>query len=112
MPATISRPLIVNDLKKDFDTATSDGFRVVLDTFNDERNGYQFATNPAGAKWDAQMANEGRENNANWDGIWDVRARITEIGWYAEIRIPFRTLKFDEAIRRPGASTSSGRFAG
>ncbi len=64
--------LIVSDLKKDFNTGTSDGFRVVLDTFDDRRNGYQFATNPAGAKWDAQMANEGRENNSNWDGIWEV----------------------------------------
>ena len=36
------------------------------------------------------MANEGRENNVNWDGIWDVRTRIAEAGWYAEIRIPFR----------------------
>ncbi|MGH9330355.1 MAG: carbohydrate binding family 9 domain-containing protein, partial [Vicinamibacterales bacterium] len=68
--------IIVNDLKKDFDTGNDDGFRLVIDTFRDERNGYQFATNPAGAKWDAQMANEGRENNANWDGIWEVRTRI------------------------------------
>jgi hypothetical protein len=87
--------IIVNDLKKDFNTDGSDGFRIILDTFRDERNGYQFATNPAGAKWDAQMSNEGRENNANWDGIWDVATRVTETGWYAEIRIPFRTLKFD-----------------
>ncbi|MEQ1573439.1 MAG: sugar-binding protein, partial [Vicinamibacterales bacterium] len=87
--------IIVNDLKKDFTTTTSDGFRVILDTFHDERNGYQFATNPAGAKWDAQMANEGRENNVNWDGIWDVVTKVTETGWYAEIRIPFRTLKFE-----------------
>ena len=42
------------------------------------------------------MANEGRENNVNWDGIWDVATRITETGWYAEIRIPFRTLKFND----------------
>ena len=70
--------IIVNDLKKDFNTDNSDGFRIILDTFHDERNGYQFATNPAGAKWDAQMANEGRENNANWDGIWDVATRIGE----------------------------------
>ncbi len=28
------------------------------------------------------MSNEGRENNSNWDGIWDVRTRITETGWY------------------------------
>ena len=86
--------LIVNDLKKDYNTGGSDGFTVILDTFHDGRNGYQFATNPAGAKWDAQMANEGRENNANWDGIWDVATTIAELGWYAEIRIPFRTLKF------------------
>ena len=72
--------IIVNDLKKDFNTGSSDGFRIVLDTFHDGRNGYQFATNPAGAKWDSQMANEGRDNNANWDGIWDVRTRITETG--------------------------------
>ena len=89
--------IIVNDLKKDFNTGGSDGFRVILDTFHDERNGYQFATNPAGAKWDSQMSNEGRENNANWDGIWDVATRVTETGWYAEIRIPFRTLKFSSS---------------
>jgi hypothetical protein len=86
--------IIVNDLKEDFATGNSDGFRIILDTFHDERNGYQFATNPAGAKWDAQMSNEGRENNADWDGIWEVGARIGATGWYAEIRIPFRTLRF------------------
>jgi hypothetical protein len=86
--------IIVNDLKKDFNTAGSDAFLIILDTFHDQRNGYQFAINPAGAKWDAQMVNEGRENNANWDGIWDVATRIAETGWYAEIRIPFRTLRF------------------
>jgi hypothetical protein len=65
--------IIVNDLKKDYNTDSSDGFRIIIDTFGDRRNGFQFAVNPAGAKWDAQMTNEGRENNANWDGIWDVR---------------------------------------
>src|SRR5918993_5264331 len=96
--------IIANDLKKDFNTDQSDGFRIILDTFHDQRNGYQFATNPAGAKWDAQMANEGRENNANWDGIWDVSTRITETGWYAEIRIPFRTLRFSADGQRWGVN--------
>ena len=86
--------IIVNELKKDFNTGASDTFHFVLDTFHDARNGYQFAVNPAGARWDAQMTNEGRENNANWDGIWDVKTRIADDGWYAEIRIPFKTLKF------------------
>jgi len=86
--------IIVNELRKDFNTGSGDGFQVVIDTFHDERNGYQFAINPMGAKWDSQMSNEGRDNNANWDGIWDVGTRIGEDGWYAEIEIPFKTLKF------------------
>lgn len=86
--------ILVNELKKDFRTESTDAFEVVLDTFRDERNGFMFATNPMGAKWDAQMVNEGREINSNWDGVWDVRTRIGEGGWYAEMVIPFRTLKF------------------
>jgi hypothetical protein len=89
--------IIVNELRKDFNTGSGDSFQVVIDTFRDERNGYQFAVNPAGAKWDAQMSNEGRDNNSNWDGVWDVATRIAEDGWYAEMRIPFRTLKFTQA---------------
>jgi hypothetical protein len=92
--------IIVNELRKDFNTGNGDSFQVVIDTFKDERNGYQFATNPAGAKWDAQMANEGRESNSNWDGVWDVATRIGEDGWYAEIRIPFRTLKFSPSSQQ------------
>src|SRR5204863_348071 len=96
--------IIISDLKKDYNTGSSDGFRIVLDTFHDGRNAYQFATNPAGAKWDSQMANEGRDNNSNWDGIWDVKTRITETGWAAEIWIPFRTLKFGDADPQVGGS--------
>ena len=87
--------LIVSDLKKDYNPDSSDGFRIILDTFHDERNGYVFAVNPAGAKWDGQISNEGRESNTDWDGIWDVRTQVTKTGWIAEIRIPWRTLRFD-----------------
>ncbi|MBI4457013.1 MAG: carbohydrate binding family 9 domain-containing protein [Acidobacteria bacterium] len=86
--------VIVNDLKKDFDRNAGDSIEIVLDTFHDHRNGYQFATNPAGAKWDAQMTNEGREVNTDWDGVWYVKTRIVESSWIAEITVPFKTLKF------------------
>src|SRR5437667_4667935 len=56
-----------------------------------------FAINARGAKWDAQTINEGREINENWDALWEVKARIVETGWYAEIAIPFRTLRFSSA---------------
>lgn len=92
--AQASHDITVNDLSKDFNIAGGDVFEVALDTFDDQRNGFLFATNPMGAKWDAQSVNQGRDVNSDWDAIWDVKTRITPRGWYAEIAIPFRTLRF------------------
>ena len=86
--------VVISDLKKDFGTDSSDVFEIVLDTFHDERNGYIFSINAAGAKRDAQMINEGREINASWDAVWDVRTTLVDDGWIAEIAIPLKTLKF------------------
>ena len=91
---TESTRIIINELRKDFNADNGDSIQIALDTFHDERNAYLFSINPAGAKWDAQMANEGRETNQNWDGVWVVRSRIADEGWTAEIAIPFKTLKF------------------
>ena len=62
-----------------------DSFQVILDTFNDSRNGYMFVTTPLGAKLEQQISEEGEGNtraglvnsniNRNWDGVWDVAAR-------------------------------------
>jgi len=89
--------ILTSELAKDFNRQSGDDFEIALDTFHDGRNGYLFATNARGARWDAQMINEGREINENWDALWQVRTRITEEGWYAEIAIPFRTLRFGSA---------------
>jgi hypothetical protein len=34
-------------------------------------------------------------NQREWDGIWNARARQSEIGWVLEIDLPFRSLAFD-----------------
>ncbi|MEO6444034.1 MAG: DUF5916 domain-containing protein [Gemmatimonadaceae bacterium] len=87
--------LIVNDIKKDFKEEDQDTFELLLDTFGDRRNGYVFSTNPEGARHDRQVALEGREVNQSWDAVWDVKTRRAGDGWTAEIRIPFRALRFD-----------------
>ncbi len=91
------REILVSELRKDFDVHSNDVFEIILDTFHDERNGYLFAVNAMGAKWDAQMVNEGRDVNSNWDGIWDAKTHVTAEGWSLEIAIPFRTLRFGSA---------------
>ena len=85
--------LVVNDIRKDFDDRVQDAFAVILDTFHDRRNGYVFVTNPAGARADRQIANEGREINASWDAIWRVETRRDDEGWTVEMEIPFRSIR-------------------
>lgn len=87
--------IVVNDIRKDFVPDQQDDFEVILDTFHDHRNGYVFLTNLAGARGDQQVANEGREINASWDGVWTVKTRRVDDGWMVEMAIPFRTLRFD-----------------
>ena len=86
--------IIINDIRKDFVTGEQDSFELILDTFADRRNGFVFAVNAAGAKSDAQIANEGRDVNPSWDAVWSVAARTGTDGWSAELRIPFKTLRF------------------
>lgn len=92
-----SKDLVINELKKDFGTNDGDAIEIILDTFHDERNGYIFSTNAAGAKYDAQMINEGRELNSSWDGIWYVKTSRSSEGWVAEMAIPLKTLKFQRS---------------
>jgi len=92
--------VIINDIRKDFAAGEQDTFEVILDTFADRRNGFVFVTNAAGAKSDTQIANEGRDVNTNWDAVWTVATRRDAGGWSAEIRIPFKTLRFERGADR------------
>src|SRR5207253_3269042 len=92
--------VIVNDIRKDFAPGEQDSFEVILDTFADRRNGFVFAINPAGAKSDTQIANEGRDVNTSWDAVWTVATSATADGWSAEMRIPFKTLRFERGEGR------------
>ncbi len=91
--------ITARELKRDFNHQRDDDFEVILDTYNDDRNGFLFITNPLGARRDAQVFDNGQGrggNNVNWDGVWEVATTRTDSGWFAEIRIPFSTLTFAE----------------
>jgi hypothetical protein len=86
--------IVVNDISRDFDFLDQDYFAVVLDTFNDDRNGYYLGTTALGGQRDLQFFNEGRNQNVNWDGAWYTEGRKVEDGYTVEMAIPFRTLRF------------------
>ena len=79
--------------RRDQGLNSDDRFMWIIDTFLDGRTGYFFEMNPSGLMADALIGINGE--NRQWDGIWNGRARRSEIGWTLEIEIPFRTLNFN-----------------
>ncbi len=84
-------------MERDSTSIFSDDYvYMALDTFHRQRNGYIFAINPNGTRYDALLTNN-LYRNANWDGAWMARTAITDEGWQAEIAIPAKSLSFDPA---------------
>lgn len=81
-------------MARDFSWSSDDNIEIMISTFNDNRNGYLFVTNPNGAMADVWIGDEGHVWNKDWNSVWDVAVDINEKGWFAEIVIPFSTLKF------------------
>ncbi|MBN2266118.1 MAG: carbohydrate binding family 9 domain-containing protein, partial [Candidatus Aminicenantes bacterium] len=89
--------------KRDDMKLSNDWFCITLDTFVDRENALCFSTNPAGLRLDMTIFNDAQGDfpaDKNWNTFWDVAtARDTE-GWFAEIRIPLSSLRFQAAAGR------------
>ncbi len=81
-------------MARDFSWSSDDNIEIMVSTFNDNRNGYLFVTNPNGALADVWVGDEGKDWNKDWNGVWDVAVERNNQGWFAEMVIPFSTLKF------------------
>ena len=79
--------------RRDEFLGSDDRFMWTIDTFLDARTGYFFEMNPSGLMADSLMGVNG--DNRAWDGIWDARVHHSDVGWFIEIEIPFRTLNFN-----------------
>ena len=89
-------PIIISELKREFAATDGDAFVLFFDTFNDDRNGFAFLTNPGSAMRDMQISNG--VPNENWDGIYEVASLVHDWGWSAEFAIPFKTLRFRKSV--------------
>lgn len=91
----------VHTMQRDGDMSGDDSVAIVLDTFGDQRSGYYFRINTAGARDDGLVANPD-DIPLDWDGVWDARAARTPEGWTAEVAIPVNTLRFDPSAEAWG----------
>jgi hypothetical protein len=86
--------IVANDMRRDGrNVSQNDNISVVLDTFHDRRNGYEFLMNSIGGAWDTQITDE-RDANRDWNTVWIPRSRRDAEGWTVEMAIPFRSLRY------------------
>ncbi len=91
-----TRRLVVTQMRRDSQLNSDDHLGIVIDTFHDQRNGFEFRVNPAGARYDAYIMNEGMDVNRDFNAVWDVRTSVDGEGWTAEISIPLSQLRFPD----------------
>ena len=95
--------VIATDTRRDSSLDNTDSIKIMIDGLLDRQNGYIFGTNPTSVLYDGQVNREGAGQyvfggeggfNLNWDAPWTVQSEISDIGWSAEMVIPFTSLRF------------------
>ncbi len=75
---------------------SSDRLRIYIDPYHDLTTGYHFRINPHGVKEDYYNYGD-NYHDQSWDAVWTADTHIDEEGWYAEIRIPFSSVRYRAA---------------
>ena len=92
-----SFPITTRLQRHDIGAGDFDFITVSLDSYHDHETSYNFSTNPSRSTNDAVSSSGGgggRRSDISWDPVWEVATQITEVGWSAEMRIPFSQLRF------------------
>jgi len=72
---------------------SSDMIRVYISPYHDLTTGYHFRINPHGVKEDYYNYGD-LYHDKSWDAVWEANTSQDENGWYAEIRIPFSSIRY------------------
>ncbi|MBA3553242.1 MAG: carbohydrate binding family 9 domain-containing protein [Gemmatimonadales bacterium] len=93
---------------------SDDHIQILLSTFNDGRQATVFAVNPLGVQSDGALVETGAVrgngfNNAvvrreaadlSPDYVFDSKGRLTDYGYEIEVRIPFKSLRYQSAAEQ------------
>ena len=69
---------------------------VVLDTYNDKLNGFEYFVTPLGEQMDAKVSpnTNGNSEDFSWNAVWQSKAIIQPDGWSFEMFIPYSAIRF------------------
>jgi hypothetical protein len=95
--------MVENEMRHDSNNLIrNEQITIILDTFDDDRNGFLFLVNSLGGMLEEVFANEGNASR-DWNTVWDAATGRFEGGWTLETAIPFKSLRYE-----PGAGHTWG----
>lgn len=74
---------------------SDDHVQILLDTFDDHRRALTFAVNPFGVQSDGTFT-DGAGADLSPDFVFESSGRVTDYGYDVEVRIPFRSLRYQQ----------------
>lgn len=78
------------------DEVESDWISLRIDSYHDHQTAFEFTLNAAGVKTDILQYDDGRSEDPSWDAVWEAETALTDTGWSAEFKIPFKVLRFSD----------------
>jgi hypothetical protein len=75
---------------------SSDFVSFYIDPYFDRLSGYNFRVTADGVKVDHYVYND-TSRDPDWNAVWEAETWEDAHGWYLEIRIPFRAIRFKPA---------------
>jgi len=87
----------VSTLKRDVSIAFSDAFIMILDTQNQQQNGYFFAVNSLGNQTDGLVGrnNESYNLSFSWNAVWQSKVVLNGNKKQYELAIPLKALNYN-----------------
>jgi hypothetical protein len=87
--------IVRSQLRRDAELRPDDYVSLGVDGLHDKRSAFYFRANANGALWDGEHI-DFESGNESWDGVWDVRSRVTNDGYVVEMLVPWATLRYAE----------------
>ncbi|MCW8810631.1 MAG: carbohydrate binding family 9 domain-containing protein, partial [Ignavibacteriaceae bacterium] len=84
------------------DDYTGDIVSLMIDTFNDKQTAYKFAVNASGVRMDSRLLDDARNRDYSWDGIWFADSKIYNWGYVVEMKIPYKSIKYEKSLTEWG----------
>ena len=77
---------------RDQENTNTDNFEIEINPYNDGQNIFVFKVTAKNVQIDKKISSTNVDRS--WNAVWESSTKITDMGWVAEIKIPYSAIRF------------------